>query len=110
MKVRPDDTVRVVGSRGTAKIRAILSNVNGALLEKKLSIDLDPTGFGFELNYGLTLCRVGRREDGVTELREVLRLDPEDAVAAKAIYISNEHVTNAQAANTVAPPKSNGKN
>jgi hypothetical protein len=34
----------------------------------------------------------------------------DNAVAAKAIYIANEQVTNAQAANRVAPPKSNGKN
>jgi hypothetical protein len=36
VKLKPGDTVRVVGSRGTAKVRAILSNVNGALLEKKI--------------------------------------------------------------------------
>ncbi len=36
MKLKPGDTVRVVGSRGTAKIRAILSSVHGALLEKAI--------------------------------------------------------------------------
>jgi hypothetical protein len=36
MKLKPGDTVRVVGSRGTAKIRSILIGMHGALLEKQL--------------------------------------------------------------------------
>jgi hypothetical protein len=36
MKLKPGDTVRVVGARGTAKIRAILSSMHGALLEKQI--------------------------------------------------------------------------
>jgi hypothetical protein len=34
--LKPGDTVRVVGSRGTAKIRAILTDVHGALLETQI--------------------------------------------------------------------------
>jgi hypothetical protein len=30
MKFKPDDTVRVIGERGTAKIRAILDSMHGA--------------------------------------------------------------------------------
>jgi hypothetical protein len=36
MKLKPGDTVRVIGSRRTAKIRAILTSMHGALLEKKI--------------------------------------------------------------------------
>ena len=36
MKLKPGDTVRVIGSRGTAKIRAILPSMHGALLEKQI--------------------------------------------------------------------------
>lgn len=36
MKLKPGDTVRVKGSRRTAKVRAILSSVHGALLEKQI--------------------------------------------------------------------------
>ena len=36
LKLKPGDTVRVVGSRGTAKIRAILTYVHGALLETQI--------------------------------------------------------------------------
>jgi Apea-like HEPN len=35
VKLKPGDTVRVVGSRGTAKIRAILTSMHGALLENR---------------------------------------------------------------------------
>ena len=37
MKLKPGDIVRVVGERGTAKVRSILTAVNnGALLDKAL--------------------------------------------------------------------------
>ena len=36
MKLKPGDTVRVVGERGTAKIRSIQASMHGALLEKKI--------------------------------------------------------------------------
>jgi hypothetical protein len=36
VKLKPGDTVRVVGARGTAKIRAILTSMHGALLEKQI--------------------------------------------------------------------------
>jgi hypothetical protein len=36
VKLKLGDEVRVVGARGTAKIRAILTNMHGALLEKQI--------------------------------------------------------------------------
>jgi len=36
MKLKPGDTVRVVGERGTAKVRAILTSMHGALLETQI--------------------------------------------------------------------------
>lgn len=36
MKLKPGDIVRVVGTRGTAKIRAILSSMHGALPETQI--------------------------------------------------------------------------
>jgi tetratricopeptide (TPR) repeat protein len=64
------------------------ADIRGALAKYRAALDLDPTGFGFELNYGLALCRLGRWQDGAVELREVLRLDPDNADAAKALYIA----------------------
>ena len=65
-------------------------DVRAALAKYRAALDLDPTGFGFRLNYALALCRLGRWQDGVDELREVLRVDPDNADAAKALYIARE--------------------
>ncbi len=35
-KLKPGDIVRVVGERGTANIRAILTSMHGALLETQI--------------------------------------------------------------------------
>jgi len=50
-------------------------DIRAALAKYRAALDLDPTGFGFRLNYALALCRLGRWQDGIVELREVLRLD-----------------------------------
>jgi tetratricopeptide (TPR) repeat protein len=63
-------------------------DVRAALAKYRAALDLDPTGTGFQLNYGLALCRLGRWDDGIAELREVLRLDPDNHEAAKALYIA----------------------
>jgi tetratricopeptide (TPR) repeat protein len=63
-------------------------NVRAALAKYRAALDLDPTGAGFQLNYGLALCRLGRWDDGIAELREVLRLDPNNQEAANALYIA----------------------
>jgi len=63
-------------------------DIQAALAKYRAALDLDPTGFGFRLNYALALCRLGRWQDGIVELREVLRLDPDNADAAKALYIA----------------------
>src|SRR6266446_801439 len=65
-----------------------LGDIRAALAKYRAALDLDPTGFGFRLNYALALCRLGRWRDGIVELREVLRLDPDNADAAKALYIA----------------------
>lgn len=36
------------------------------------------------------LCRLGRWQDGIVELREVLRVDPDNSDSAKALYIATE--------------------
>jgi tetratricopeptide (TPR) repeat protein len=63
-------------------------DIRAALAKYRAALDLDPTGFGFRLNYALALCRLSRWQDGIVELREVLRLDPDNADAAKALYIA----------------------
>jgi tetratricopeptide (TPR) repeat protein len=63
-------------------------DVRGALAKYRAALDLDPTSYGFRLNYALALCRLGRWQDGIAELREVLRVDPDNADAAKALYVA----------------------
>ena len=58
----------------------------------RAALDLDPAGYGFRLNYALALCRLDRWQNGIAELREVLRVDPDNADAAKALYIAVDHV------------------
>jgi len=36
MKLKRGDTVRVIGERGTSKVRSVLNDVNGALLETQV--------------------------------------------------------------------------
>jgi hypothetical protein len=35
-KLKPGDTVRAIGERGTAKVRAIMTSMHGALLETQI--------------------------------------------------------------------------
>jgi len=65
-------------------------DVHAALAKYRSALDLDPTGVGFRLNYGLALCRLDHWKLGAAELREVLRADPNNADAAKALYIAEE--------------------
>jgi tetratricopeptide (TPR) repeat protein len=69
-----------------------LGDIRSALAKYRAALDLDPTGYGFRLNYALAVCRLGRWQDGILELREVLQVDPDNADAAKALYIANEQV------------------
>jgi tetratricopeptide (TPR) repeat protein len=64
----------------------------GATKKYRQAVDLDQTGFGFRLNYGLALCRIGNWHEGIAQLQEVLRQDPDNADAAKALFIAQEEV------------------
>lgn len=63
-----------------------------ALVRYGSALELDPLNTVFRRNLALALCRAGRWAEGVEELREVLRLDPGDEEAAKALYIAVEKV------------------
>lgn len=65
-------------------------DLRGAIEKYQAALELDPSHSGFRLNYGLALCRLGRWDEGITELREILRRDPDNAEAARALYIALE--------------------
>ena len=64
----------------------------GAMEKYREAVDLDQTGYGFRLNYGLALCRIGKWQEGIAQLQEVLKQDPDNSDAAKALFIAQEEV------------------
>ena len=67
-------------------------DILGALDKYRAAVDLDPTGYGFRLNYALALCRTGRWQEAITQLHEVLKEDPDNTDAAKALLIAQEKI------------------
>jgi tetratricopeptide (TPR) repeat protein len=65
-------------------------NLTAALEKYKSAVDLDPLHGGYRRNLALGLCRLGKWEQGIAELREVLKRDPDDEEATKALYIALE--------------------
>ncbi len=70
--------------------------VAAALEKYRAALELDPTHPGFRLNLALALCRLGRWEQGISELKEILRLDPNNAEATRALYIAMEEAQKAK--------------
>ena len=66
-------------------------NLTGALEKYRDAVKLDPKVTVFRRNMALALCRLGRWDEGIVELREVLKEDPDDAQATKALYIAIEN-------------------
>lgn len=64
VRYKPGDIVSVVGERGTSKVRAILKEVNGALLETKIG--------GFR-TWNLDELRFIKRSNAHTEMSEETR-------------------------------------
>jgi protein O-GlcNAc transferase len=65
-------------------------DIHGAILKYRAALELDPTATGVRLNYGLALCRLRRWKEGIAEIQEVLRLDPNNEEASRDFYIAKE--------------------
>jgi tetratricopeptide (TPR) repeat protein len=87
------------GDRNATLFEAVALNNAGVELEKsqqydaalakyRAACDLDPLNSGFRRNLALCLCRLKRWKEGIAELREVLRLDPNDAEATRALFLA----------------------
>ena len=76
-------------------------NLAGALEKYRAAVRLNPTQTVFRRNVALALCRLGRWDEGIAELQEVLKENPDDAEATKALYIALE---NARAGKTNRNP------
>jgi tetratricopeptide (TPR) repeat protein len=106
-----EEAKQVEDSASEAAVSASDLNSQGMALEKsndsqsalakyKAALDLDPSDVVFRLNYALALCRLGRWKEGAVELREVLRVDPDNYDAARALNIANEELAKEQAMST----------
>ena len=62
--------------------------LSAALEKYSKALELYPLHPGFRRNLGLLLCRLERWDEGVAELKEAARLDPEDEETTRALYIA----------------------
>jgi tetratricopeptide (TPR) repeat protein len=83
-------------------------NLAAALEKYREAVKLDPTQSVFRRNLGLALCRLGRWDEGLAELQEVLRENSDDPEATKALYIALENTRKTKTTGTAAgeaPPE-----
>jgi superkiller protein 3 len=78
-------------------------NLSAALEKYTAALELDPLHGGYRRNLALGLCRLGQWDQGIAELREVLRQNPDDELTTKALYIAMEEAT----ASKAGTPKNN---
>ena len=62
--------------------------LSAALEKYSKALELYPLHPGFRRNLGLLLCRLERWDEGVAELKEAARLDPEDEETTRSLYIA----------------------
>jgi tetratricopeptide (TPR) repeat protein len=62
--------------------------ISAAADRYRAALENDPLADTVRRNLGLALCRLGRWDEGIAELREALRLNPDDAETARALYIA----------------------
>lgn len=67
-------------------------DLQGALEKYRAAVQAGPFQTVFRRNLALVLCRMGRWEEGIVELKKVLELDPEDTEATQALYIALDRV------------------
>jgi tetratricopeptide (TPR) repeat protein len=96
---RLKSVLEAAGNRSATMLEATALNNTGVELEKfgqteaalakyRAASDMDPFNPGFRRNLALSLCRLGRWKEGIAELREVLRLNPDDGEATRALYLA----------------------
>ena len=84
-------------------------NLPGALEKYRDAVRQNPTQTVFRRNLALALCRLGRWSEGVAELQEVLKQNPDDAEATKALYIALENARAGKTTGTPPPRKTQPK-
>jgi len=77
----------------------------GALQKYRVAVELYPDQIEFERNLGLVFCRLGQWEEGITQLRKVLKQHPGDVEATRALYIALDHTRKTKGANPAPEEK-----
>ena len=67
-------------------------NLKAAIASYRAAVNLEPAQPVFRRNLALALCRQGQWDEGVAELRKVLRQAPGDTEATQALYIGLDHL------------------
>lgn len=75
--------------------------LSAALEKYREALELYPLHPGFRRNLGLLLCRLERWDEGIAELEEAARLDPEDEETTRALYIALDGAAAARTAEAV---------
>jgi tetratricopeptide (TPR) repeat protein len=65
-------------------------DILGALEKYRAASDLVPDEDGYRLNFALALCRLNRWDQGISEMRDIVRRDPNNADAQKALFIAQD--------------------
>jgi len=72
-----------LNNQGAALEKA--GNLQGALEKYRAALERYPEHAGIRLNFAIALLRLGQWEQGIAELREVVRRDPNNISAKKAL-------------------------
>ena len=72
--------------------------VNAALEKYRKAVELSPTQAVFRRNLAIALCRSGNWQEGIEQLRQVLKQDPNDEIATKALYMAMDQMAKSPAA------------
>jgi tetratricopeptide (TPR) repeat protein len=63
----------------------------GALSQFDQAASADPTNLIFQRNAALVLCKMGRMEEAIRRLRDILNLDPDDAQTLQILSVAKEY-------------------
>ncbi len=72
-----------LNNRGAALEKG--GDLRGALQKYRAALEADPEHVGIRVNFAAALLRLGQWSQGVSELREALRRDPDNAVVKQAL-------------------------
>lgn len=67
-------------------------NLVDALEKYRAALELSPEHVGFRINFAAALLRLGQWSQGVAELREALRRDPDNGAVKAALHEALAHV------------------